>query len=483
MSGPQPTPMPTPQPAPTPTPDVNNITLPNVPSNAYELLSSFADTIDTANGRFNTHATKLDNVSQETNGAVNNVVSTSSGLATQALSNTWTNTQTDFSRAHGALSGIIAPNCMGGSPNPLREALNKNKSAIQNGLIAMENIQALQRSCPLHPPSAQQVQEWIDQVNALTGALGNVNLALEMMILALRGLNGGFAASCATGFTPGAPLPTFPKNSFAMSSSGGGGGGLTAQQLADYLKGKGINGGLADDIALWADANHLNLDDVKSLIDAGADPNKVLSWLQDGKITPANLGDITTLVGKGVSNDVITQLLNNGANLSDIASNVTTLRNGGVRADLVNTWLKNGTNLNNAVAILRQGADLNLIGTSSQVGNFTGLAGKSVNDVLARIPADAKINEWISISGGATDGMKFQWTDASGNTWRLEMHSPDPGAPTGSNASSGWVMRVKRGKYYMDANGNFYKETIQNPGSPNYNPAAINATHIPIQAP
>jgi hypothetical protein len=413
MSGPQPTPMPTPQPAPTPTPDVNNITLPNVPSNAYELLSSFADTIDTANGRFNTHATKLDNVSQETNGAVNNVVSTSSGLATQALSNTWTNTQTDFSRAHGALSGIIAPNCMGGSPNPLREALNKNKSAIQNGLIAMENIQALQRSCPLHPPSAQQVQEWIDQVNALTGALGNVNLALEMMILALRGLNGGFAASCATGFTPGAPLPTFPKNSFAMSSSGGGGGGLTAQQLADYLKGKGIDESTADSIALWAEENHLNLSDVQSLIDSGADPAKVLSWLEDGKITPANLGDITTLSGQGINSDAITQLLDSGADLGKVSTDVSNLLGRpGVNISDVNQLIQKGVNLKYAEVLLNKGIDVNWIVNKAAMYTTDDPAGatrwNNLGKNMKNAIADA-INRW------ATGTTRF---DNDGTTFR-----------------------------------------------------------------
>src|SRR6266702_1602017 len=99
MSGSQ-TPSPTPEPAPTPTPDVSHVKLPNVPADTYEILSKFADTIDTTNGEFNTHATKLAGISQETNGAVNNVTTNSKGSATNALSDVWKNTQTDFSNAH-----------------------------------------------------------------------------------------------------------------------------------------------------------------------------------------------------------------------------------------------------------------------------------------------------------------------------------------------------------------------------------------------
>src|SRR5437660_9587030 len=113
-SGPQPSPV------PTPTPDVSHVALPNVPANTYQLLSSLADAIDTANGNFNTHATKLAGISQQTNGAITNVTSTSQGYAATALADTWKNTQTDFNQAHDPLTGIMASNCMGGSPNPLR---------------------------------------------------------------------------------------------------------------------------------------------------------------------------------------------------------------------------------------------------------------------------------------------------------------------------------------------------------------------------
>jgi Bacterial toxin 30 len=154
-----------------------------------------------------------------------------------------------------------------------------------------------------------------------------------------------------------------------------------------------------------------------------------------------------------------------------------------IKMSLINTWLKNGTNLDAAIAILNQGVDLNLIGTSSRGGDFTNMVGASINEIVSRIPEKAKIENWTSIPGGAQEGMKFSWKDTAGNTWRVRMQGPDPNAPAGSHAASGWVLRVKRGHDYMDATGSFYKESIENPRSPNYNPEAINQTHISIQHP
>src|SRR5207245_3703483 len=137
-----------------------------------------------------------------------------------------------------------------------------------------------------------------------------------------------FAATCATGFTPGMPPPTFPKNAFASTSSGGGGGGkMTVDQLADYLKGKGINADIAENLALWADDQGLNLEHVQALIDAGAKPGDVLTWLQNGKITEANLNDVTTLVNQGVNDDALTQWLDRGVDLNTASTDITTLLN------------------------------------------------------------------------------------------------------------------------------------------------------------
>jgi hypothetical protein len=197
------------------------------------------------------------------------------------------------------------------------------------------------------------------------------------------------------------------------------------------------------------------------------------------------LDDVATLLDQGIDADVVIKLIENGADLGDITINVQILLNRGVGVDLVNGWLSNKTHLNDAIAIMNQGTDLNLISTSSRVGDFTDLMGAYPNEILSRIPMDAKIEHWTSDPRGAQEGMKFWWRDTSGKPWKLEMHGPDrnPRLPAGSNAKRGWVLRVKRRHEYMDAAGTFYKDSIENPRSPNYNPIAINDTHIPIQTP
>jgi hypothetical protein len=170
--------------------------------------------------------------------------------------------------------------------------------------------------------------------------------------------------------------------------------------------------------------------------------------------------------------------------LRDIALNARILLDEGIRVDPVNKWLSNKTNLNDAIAIMDQGVNLKQIAMSGRVGDFTGLMGAHPNEIVSRIPTDAKIEHWISRPGKIERGMKFKWY-ASRKTWRLEMHGPDctPTLPTESNAAQGWVLRVKRSSEFMDADGIFYLDSIENPHSPNYNPIAINNTHIPIQAP
>jgi Bacterial toxin 30 len=190
------------------------------------------------------------------------------------------------------------------------------------------------------------------------------------------------------------------------------------------------------------------------------------------------LNGIRTLLKQGINSNLVTQLINNKADLRDIALNVQILLDGGIRVDLVNGWLGNRTHLNDAIAVVNQGVDLNLIGTSSKVGDFTGLAGATPNEVVARIPVDVEIEEWTPLARHAQEGMKFKWKDASGRAWRVRMHDPDPSAPAGSNAASGWVLRVQSGKKFMDADGDFIK-----PSSPDYTEEKANETHIPIQPP
>ncbi|GGG03595.1 polymorphic toxin type 30 domain-containing protein [Paenibacillus aceti] len=127
--------------------------------------------------------------------------------------------------------------------------------------------------------------------------------------------------------------------------------------------------------------------------------------------------------------------------------------------------------------------DLNRIGTGA-VGDFQNV--KDVNDLISRIPADAKQIPWREVTGGAKEGIKFRWVDEAGKTWDVRAHSIDPSAPPGSNAANGWIYRVEikqvnpKWKWTMDSNGNFHKENVLKENSPYYNESIANETHIPF---
>ncbi|MGO4532659.1 polymorphic toxin type 30 domain-containing protein [Paenibacillus sp. 2TAF8] len=127
--------------------------------------------------------------------------------------------------------------------------------------------------------------------------------------------------------------------------------------------------------------------------------------------------------------------------------------------------------------------DLNRIGTGA-VGDFQNV--KDVNDLLSRIPEDAKQIPWREVPGGAKEGVKFRWVDEAGKTWDVRTHSVDPTAPLGSNAANGWIYRVEvkqvdpKWKWTMDSNGNFHKENVLREKSPYYDESIANETHIPF---
>lgn len=127
--------------------------------------------------------------------------------------------------------------------------------------------------------------------------------------------------------------------------------------------------------------------------------------------------------------------------------------------------------------------DLIKMGTGA-VGDFQGA--KDINDLISRVPADAKQIPWREVPGGAKEGVKFRWVDEAGKTWDVRAHSVDPSAPIGSNAANGWIYRVEvkqvdpKWKWTMDSDGNFHKENVLRENSPYYNGSVANETHIPF---
>jgi Bacterial toxin 30 len=91
---------------------------------------------------------------------------------------------------------------------------------------------------------------------------------------------------------------------------------------------------------------------------------------------------------------------------------------------------------------------LSLRGTSNLVGDFRGIRGASVDEIVARVPSN-----WQALP--QKDGMGFRFIDDLGAE-RLRIHAPDIGAPAGSNSASGWTVRVQgptKNQFYDDLGG------------------------------
>ena len=103
---------------------------------------------------------------------------------------------------------------------------------------------------------------------------------------------------------------------------------------------------------------------------------------------------------------------------------------------------------------------------------------------LISIPKNARVRKLTPPEGYAGDyGYEYKWANESGGTTTVRIHGVDPLAPSGSNASQGWVVRVMDGKKSMDINGTYHPPGVFNESSPYYNPSVINDVHIPIVKP
>jgi len=122
-------------------------------------------------------------------------------------------------------------------------------------------------------------------------------------------------------------------------------------------------------------------------------------------------------------------------------------------------------------------------GNTSKIGDFSGLNGSNVDDILDRIPDDAVLRELTPVNGGATEGFEFKWMQ-DGQTYRVRVHNPDPSAPIGTNAHNNWVVRVQRGRQYYDYTiDDFQPARFTNPNGDFFDESIMNNTHIPIQNP
>ncbi|MGD6817975.1 polymorphic toxin type 30 domain-containing protein [Metabacillus sp. 113a] len=111
-------------------------------------------------------------------------------------------------------------------------------------------------------------------------------------------------------------------------------------------------------------------------------------------------------------------------------------------------------------------------------GKGTGIS--AADDIISNIPSNATKRN-LTPTDNIKEGVEYKWND--GATWRVRMHSEDLSAPIGSNANMGWTMRVQRGKWFMDSQGNWHKNNLLNKNSPFFNETIANQTHISIKRP
>ncbi len=125
-----------------------------------------------------------------------------------------------------------------------------------------------------------------------------------------------------------------------------------------------------------------------------------------------------------------------------------------------------------------------LLGTSQTVGNFTGIKGKTIEEIVSKVPAGATRRKLTPKPGKVQDGFEYEWIDSvDGKAKKLRIHGPDLSRPKDgtSNAGSGWIAVVINNRKYQDDLGNLFKSNIFDPAKPaTYNPIAANNVHIPI---
>ena len=155
-----------------------------------------------------------------------------------------------------------------------------------------------------------------------------------------------------------------------------------------------------------------------------------------------------------------------------VANNHTYFVSADISTDNFTVWVHNDCNSpknsqkSNSIVVTSTGVavtakTLASQGTSNKAGNFKNLKGKSIDEIVARIPRD-----WKMVKQNTGAGIKF--LDTKGYE-RIRLHGPSSRAPAGSNSSSGWIMRV------MDRTGKYYDNTG------NRVPPRNNAGHIPIK--
>lgn len=194
-------------------------------------------------------------------------------------------------------------------------------------------------------------------------------------------------------------------------------------------------------------------------------------------------GTMTSAVVTGVARAGVTTLVGVGTNfvVAPVATNLAkSMGADDLWANDIGTAVGIGTSLFTGREAYKA-SGVNWVKAGS--GDFSGIKGSTYEDAINRVPKNANNPEFTSTNNIKT-GNKFNWTNSDGSKGFMEAHSADSKAPAGSNASNGWITRIKQGNNYFDPQtGKFMPRQAFKPNSPSFDPDLANRTHIPIQPP
>lgn len=117
-----------------------------------------------------------------------------------------------------------------------------------------------------------------------------------------------------------------------------------------------------------------------------------------------------------------------------------------------------------------------------RAGDFNGLAGLSIEEMIARVPPGAEI-ELIDNPRFQGGGYNFTWYEGD-TRMGLSMHGPDTEAPAGSRGADGWTARVRSGRRRWNPTGGENGEGAFEPQpGPNSDRRDdfMRDTHIPLE--
>jgi len=183
------------------------------------------------------------------------------------------------------------------------------------------------------------------------------------------------------------------------------------------------------------------------------------------------LGPITALVSAGAASSITTFGLANAANIMSGTGIVGEIITGvplmtPVAAGSGVALASVAERAPNTIVATERGVAmtselLSLQGTSKLAGDFRGIEGARVEEIISRVPSN-----WTLAS--QLKGMGIRFLDSTGIE-RLRLHGPGARAPIGSNSAAGWTARV-----HVPGTKNSYYDSLGNI----VGPKAI-AGHIP----